>query len=84
MKLKVDIEATPQELRAFFGLPDVEPLQREMLDLVAERMRQGAAGLDPAALMKPFLAPHLQSVEAMQKAFWDALAGAATRGDGKP
>lgn len=83
MKIKVDVEATPQELRAFFGLPDVEPLQREMLERVAERMRQGAAGLDPAALMKPFLAPPLQSVEAMQKAFWDALSGAACRNEDK-
>ncbi len=75
VKIKFDIEATPQELRTFFGLPDVEPLQREMLDMIREQMQKGAAGFDPATLLKPFMPPHLQSVEAMHKAFWDALAG---------
>ncbi len=77
MKIKFDIEATPQELRAFLGLPDLEPLQQEMLGLLREQMLKGAAGLDPATLMKPFLPPHLQSMEALQKAFWDGL-GTAT------
>jgi kynurenine formamidase len=27
MKIKIDIDCTPQEARAFFGLPDVEPIQ---------------------------------------------------------
>ena len=31
MKIKFDIEVTPQELRAFLGLPDVEPLQQELI-----------------------------------------------------
>lgn len=73
MKIRFDIEATPQELRTFFGLPDVETLQQEMLQAVRERMLQGAAGFDPAALLKPFLPAHLQSIETLQKAFWDAM-----------
>ena len=31
MKVKFDIECTPQEARAFFGLPDVEPMQAAMM-----------------------------------------------------
>ena len=30
MKITFDIDATPQELRTFFGLPHIEPLQNEM------------------------------------------------------
>ena len=37
MKIKFDIEATPQELRSFFGLPDIESLQQEMLDRLREQ-----------------------------------------------
>ncbi len=74
MKIKFDIEATPQELRTFFGLPDVEPLQKEMLDAVREQMLKGVTGFDPSALLKPFLPPHLQSIETMQKAFAEAFA----------
>lgn len=73
MKIKFDIDATPQELRSFFGLPDIEPLQQEMLAMIREKMQQGAAGFDPATLMQPFMPAHMQSLEAMQKAFWDAL-----------
>jgi len=75
MKIKVDIECTAKEARQFLGLPDVEPLQEEMLERVREQMRQGAAGFDPASLMRPFLPEHLQSMEAMQRAFWESFAG---------
>lgn len=72
MKISIDIDCSPQEARAFFGLPDVEPLQQEMLELIREKMLAGAAGFDPATVMRPFLPEHLQSLEAMQKSFWEA------------
>jgi hypothetical protein len=65
MNIKLDIEVTPQELRTFFGLPDVEPLQREMMDAIRRNMASGAEGFDPIALMKPWLPPHLQSMESL-------------------
>jgi Family of unknown function (DUF6489) len=78
VKIKLDIDATPKELRDFFGLPDVQPLQDEMLATLRERMLQGAAGFDPATLLKPFLPEHLQSVEAWQKSLWEAFGRSAT------
>lgn len=83
MKIKIDLEATPQELRTFFGLPDVEPLQRELMDQIRERMLSGMEGFDPATLMKPFLPPHLQSMEALQKSFWDAFSAGMGQQSGK-
>ncbi len=73
MKIQFDIEATPQELRTFFGLPDVEPLQQEMLGMIRKNMQAGIDGFDPVALMKPWLPQHLQSVETLQKTFWEAF-----------
>ena len=73
MKIKFDIEVTPQELRTFFGLPDVEPLQQRLLAQIEEQMRAGTAGFDPLSLMKPFLPGSLQTFDGMQKAFWDAV-----------
>src|SRR5476651_631820 len=32
MKVTVEMDMTPQEARAFMGLPDVEPMQKKMLD----------------------------------------------------
>ena len=83
MKIEFDIDATPKELRTFFGLPDVEPLQTEMLELLRQQMLKGAAGFDPAALMKPFLTPQMQTLDAMQKAFMDTWLRSTTGGDKK-
>jgi len=77
VKIKLDIETTPQELRAFFGLPDVEPLQKEMLDIIRHNVTTGIEGFDPMALMKPWLPAHLQSMENLQKGFWQTLQQAA-------
>jgi hypothetical protein len=65
MNIKLDIEVTPQELRSFFGLPDVEPLQQEMLEIIRRNMGSGADGFDPLVLMKPWLPPHLQTMEGL-------------------
>ena len=72
MKITFDIDATPQELRTFFGLPNLEPLQNEMLELIRKNMAMGKEGFDPATLMKPFLP---EAIMAMQKTFWQAMLG---------
>lgn len=38
MKITVDIDCTPAEMRAFFGLPDVEPMQQAIMDQMQERL----------------------------------------------
>jgi hypothetical protein len=73
MKINVDIEATPQELRTFFGLPDVEGLQRELMEEIRRKWKAGMEGFDPATLMAPFLPEHLRSLEAMQRSFWKSF-----------
>ena len=48
MKFKVDVDCTPDEARAFFGLPDVKPLQETLLPEVEERdLQLGYSGLRP-------------------------------------
>ena len=41
MKLKFDIDCTPEELRSFFGLPDVKPMQDRLMAELEEQMRAG-------------------------------------------
>jgi hypothetical protein len=38
MKVKIEIDCTPQEARAFFGLPDLEPLHDAMTEHMKELM----------------------------------------------
>lgn len=82
MKLTVNVDATPQELREFLGLPNVQPLQEEMMEILRERMLKGAAEFDPAVLLKPMLPPQMQSVETLQKVFLDAFAKASSQAGG--
>ena len=77
MRINIKVNVTPQELREFFGLPEVQPLQQEMLERLGERLRAGAEELDPATLMRPFLTPNVAAMESMQKAFWQAFASAS-------
>ncbi|HZD26750.1 MAG TPA: DUF6489 family protein [Alphaproteobacteria bacterium] len=72
MKIKVDIDCTPEEARAFLGLPDVAPMQRAMMDAMQERMEQIARSADPESLMKAWFPAGMQGLEAMQKMFWNA------------
>lgn len=69
MKIRLDIDCTPDEARAFFGLPDVKPMQARMMDMIQERIEKGLAG-DPETLLKTWLPASAQGWEAMQKTFW--------------
>jgi hypothetical protein len=80
MKISIDIDAKPQELREFFGLPDIEPLQQEMLGQIREKMLGGAAGFDPTTLLKPYLPEQLRGAADWQQAIWDALRQATGQG----
>ena len=39
MKVTIDVDCTPEEARAFLGLPDVQPLQEEMMAALRDRIR---------------------------------------------
>jgi hypothetical protein len=73
MKINFDIDATPQELRTFFGLPDVETLQKEMMEQIRKKTLEGVEGFDILSLMKPLLPENIMSMSSLQKSFWDAF-----------
>ncbi len=74
MKITVDVDATPEELREFLGMPDVKPIQDEMLSRLREHLKQGGLGFDPGAMLKPLLSGNVESLESWQKALWSAFA----------
>ncbi|MCB1718421.1 MAG: hypothetical protein KDK05_25080 [Candidatus Competibacteraceae bacterium] len=73
MKVNISIDATAEEMREFLGLPNIRPLQEEMLQAIRQNMQQGATGFDPLSLMKPLFPAQMQSMEMLQKAFWEAF-----------
>ena len=74
MKIHVDLDITPEEMRRFLGLPDVAPLQKELMEKLRERMEAGIADHDPVKLMEPFLTGNMKSFENLQNLFFGSLA----------
>jgi len=81
MKIKIDIDCTPEEARSFLGLPDVAPIQEAMMSAMQERMEQMVQTADPETLMKTWMPAGMQGLEAMQKMFWNAATGASGKDD---
>lgn len=55
MKVKIDIDCTPEEARSFFGLPDVAPVNEMMVKEMTKRMKENMASLEPEALMRNWM-----------------------------
>lgn len=73
MKFSVNVECTPEEARAFMGLPDVQPMQEAMMKDLQDRLRANMAAMDPETIMKTWLPASLQGAEQMQKMFWSQM-----------
>ncbi len=83
MKVHLEVDCTPEEARAFFGLPDVGPMQARLMKDVEERMVAAMKAMEPEALMQNWLPASMQGLENLQKMFWSAL-GDSKAGDAKP
>jgi len=80
MKVRIEMDMTPEEARAFMGLPDVAPIQQQMLEEMRSRMRTAFDAGDPEAMMKawmPLGGP--EAFQKFQKFFWDSATLAAGR-----
>lgn len=75
MKVSIDIDCTPEEARAFFGLPDVGPMQQALLKDLEERMRANLAAMEPEALFRTWLPASIEGFETLQRAFWQSMTG---------
>ncbi len=75
MKVKIDIDCSPEEARAFFGLPDVAPMQRAVMQEMQDRMMSAMRGTDAETLLKTWMPAGVAGLEQMQKMFWQQFAG---------
>lgn len=85
MKVTINVECTPEEARTFMGLPDVAPMQDEMMNRMREQMDSATQAMNPEQMMKAIFplgaGAGADGFADMQKAFWNAMtsgmAGAA-------
>jgi len=77
MKINVEFDMTPEEARALMGLPEVAPLQAEMMEDMRKRMKSALDAYDPAAMLRSFMPMGAAGFEQFQKAMWEAAGNAA-------
>src|SRR5579863_3304929 len=56
MKVRIELDCTPEEARAALGLPDVSGLNEQLVSEMQKRMTANLAALQPEELMKNWLA----------------------------
>lgn len=76
MKIEVEVEATPQEARAFLGLPDLTPLHEAWVERMKQFTMEGPSADDWQKLMKSWTSgvPGMnEGMEAWQKLMLTAM-----------
>ena len=73
MKIKFDIECTPEEARQFIGMPNVAPLQEKVMKEIEEKMRDNIQNLDPETFVKTWLPLTMQGWGDIQKSFFEQM-----------
>ena len=79
MKISIEIDCSPAEARAFFGLPDVEAVQASVLEAAQERLAEAVRTMDGETLLKTWFPAGMKGFEEWRKGLWPAPG--AQRGD---
>ncbi len=72
MKCTVNVECTPQEARAFLGLPDVEPLNDFVVEAMRARVEQNMQSMQPEEIMKTWSSLGISAQDQFLKLFQTA------------
>lgn len=75
MKIKFDIECSPEEARKFLGLPDVIPMQEKLMGEIEAKMQDSIRNLDAETMVKTWMPATIQGWGEMQKMFWAQMGG---------
>jgi hypothetical protein len=77
MKVNIEMDMTPEEARAFMGLPDVAPIQKKMMEDMQARMKAAFDANDLDAMMRAWMPMSLgmgggaETLQKFQKAMWE-------------
>jgi len=83
MKITIEVDCTPAEARAYMGLPDVEPLQAEVMAEVQRRVMNALSLTDPQQLLKNWVPWSAQGMETFQTFARAAAGGWSQSSSGK-
>lgn len=70
MKINIEMDMTPEEVRKVMGLPDVQPMQQEMMAKMQDKMNTYIDEMsDPEVFMKRIMPMGLQGMDQVQEFF---------------
>jgi hypothetical protein len=73
MKVHIEVDMTPEEARTLMGLPDVAPLQKQMMDEMKARMTRAMEAGDMESLMRAWTPlGGREAFDQFQKFLWDS------------
>jgi Family of unknown function (DUF6489) len=82
MKMRVEMDLTPDEARRLMGLPDLTAMQARLVEEFERRMMAAMEKSAPEEVMKQWFSLGSQGFEQFQRFLWDSArnaSGAATR-----
>lgn len=74
MKINVEIDCSPAEARAFLGLPDVAPLNDQLMAEMQRRLSENVALMQPEELMKAWTSFGLSAQDQFRRIMEAAVA----------
>ena len=69
MKVTIEVDCSPEEARKFFGLPDVERMQKKIMDEVERRTLAEMDRVSPESLLNKWFSMSSTNPAQMQEAF---------------
>jgi len=75
MKVSVDFDLTPEEMRRLFGLPDLTPIQNLVVERITAQVEKGLDQGIVTTLTRAMITGGMQSWEAYQKLVSGMLTG---------
>ncbi len=76
MKVRMEVDLTPDEARRLMGLPDLAAMQSRLVAEFERRMTTAMENSEPEAIMKQWFSLGSQGLEQLQRFVWDSARGA--------
>lgn len=83
MKLNITVDCTPEEARAFLGLPDVTPINDTLVQAVKQRIEQNVELVSPEFYLKQWYSMGGQASESFMQMMTAGARAAAGDAPGK-
>jgi hypothetical protein len=76
MKVRMEVDLTPDEARRLMGLPDLTAMQARLVEEFERRMMVAMEKSSPEEVMKQWFSLGSQGIEQFQRFLWDSARSA--------